>query len=84
MDTCDCFDCKINWYGFAGCLLPHLMQKRDQYDLIYKILVITIYIIYIIIKYFREESRIINVNEETGDGRREEGQGRAGPPNFRV
>ena len=51
------------------------MQKRDQYDLIYKILVITIYIIYIIIKYFREES-IINVNEETGDGRRA-GQGRA-------
>ena len=50
------------------------MQKRDQYDLIYKILVITIYIIYIIIKYFREESRIINVNEETGDGRREEGR----------
>ena len=52
------------------------MQRRDQYDLIYKILVITIYIIYIIIKYFREESRI-NVNdEETGDGRRA-GQGRA-------
>ena len=50
------------------------MQRRDQYDLIYKILVITIYIIYIIIKYFREESRIINVNEETGDGRRA-GQG---------
>ena len=50
------------------------MQKRDQYDLIYKILVITIYIIYIIIKYFREEESRINMNEETGDGRRA-GQG---------